>query len=94
MIDGDGTGDGCFHYLTGCGTGNGGGYGTGHGGNYVDGDGTGTGAFNGYRGVGDGSGASDRLNRGCGVGNPPTLAMYDSDNNIPAMVRVSNLISI
>jgi hypothetical protein len=31
---------------------------------------------------------------GTGYGNPPTVAMYDSENNIPAIVRVANLISL
>jgi hypothetical protein len=29
-----------------------------------------------------------------GNGNPPTVAMYDSENNIPAIVRVANSLDI
>ena len=78
----DGTGDDYSNgnsYGNGCNNRNGNGNGDGCG--YSDGNG-----YGGFcTGMGDGDDDND--------GNSPTLAMYDSDNNIPAMVRVSNLIS-
>ena len=56
------------------------------------GDGIGNCFGNGY-GYGRGDGNVNGGGYGYGDGNPPTLAMYNSDNNIPAMVRVSTLIS-